>query len=133
MPNSINIEGRLGKDAELRYSQNATPILSFSVACNTGFGDKQVTTWWNCTLFGKRAETLQAYMAKGQHVCVIGQASEEEWTDRDGGRRKSLKVAVNDVWLLGKSEGKKEGDVPKGHVGNAQQGPVSFDDDNIPF
>lgn len=97
--NSITITGNLGKDAELRHLQDGTPVCSFSVADNQGKDKPSI--WWNCALWGKRGEALQQYLTKGQPVTVVGNVSEREWTDKDGQKRKSMDVRVQDVALQG--------------------------------
>jgi hypothetical protein len=62
--NNITVAGPLGKDAELRNLSDGTSVLSFSVADSQG--REKPTIWWNCSLFGKRAESLQQYLTKGQ-------------------------------------------------------------------
>src|SRR5690606_27780891 len=74
-------------------------VLSFSVADSQG-RDKP-TIWWNCSLFGKRAAALSEYLVKGQQVTVAGTVSEREWTDREGNKRKSMDVRVNEIALQG--------------------------------
>lgn len=101
--NSICIAGALGKDAETRYLPDGTAVAAFSVADSQG-KDKP-TIWWNCSLFGKRAESLSQYLVKGQTVTVSGTVSEREWTDKDGQKRKSMDIRVADVALQG---GKRE-------------------------
>ena len=101
--NSITITGNLGKDAEMRALNDGTPVLSFSVADNQGKDKSSI--WWNCSLFGKRAESLHQYLTKGQQVTVIGNVSEREFTDKEGNKRKSMDVRVNDIALQG---GKRE-------------------------
>ena len=54
--NKLIISGRLTRDAEVRFIPSGTPVMSFSVANNTGFGDNQKTHYFECSLFGKRAE-----------------------------------------------------------------------------
>lgn len=97
--NSITVCGQLGKDAELKQLNSGDSILNFSVADSQG-RDKP-TIWWNCTLFGKRADSLGQYLTKGQSVTVVGTASEQVWTDKNGQERKSLSIRVNDVALQG--------------------------------
>lgn len=97
--NSITITGNLGKDCELRSLQDGTPVASFSVADNQGKDKPSI--WWNCSLFGKRAESLSQYLTKGQQVTVIGTVSEREWTDKDGQPRKSMDIRVSDIALQG--------------------------------
>jgi single-strand DNA-binding protein len=118
--NSIFLAGSLGRDAELRYLANGDAVVNFSVADSQG-KDKP-TIWWGCQLFGKRAEALAQYLTKGQAVAVSGSVSEREWTDKDGNKRKSMDVRVQDVALQGKREEAK----PKKSD--------DFDDsDSIPF
>jgi single-strand DNA-binding protein len=100
--NSITVAGSLGRDAELRHLPNGDAVLNFSVADSAG-RDKP-TIWWNCQLFGKRAESLAQYLTKGQAVAVSGSVSEREWTDKDGNTKKSMNVRVNEVALQGKRE-----------------------------
>ncbi len=101
--NNITIAGSLGKDAEMRYLANGDPVASFSVADSQG--REKPTIWWNCSLFGKRGESLAQYLVKGQAVTVSGTVSEREWTDKDGQKRKSMDIRVADVALQG---GKRE-------------------------
>lgn len=97
--NSITVAGSLGKDAELRYLPNGDAVASFSVADSQG--KEKPTIWWSCSIFGKRAESLQTYLTKGQSVTVVGSVSEREWADKDGNKRKSMDVRVNEVALQG--------------------------------
>ncbi len=100
--NSITVAGSLGRDAELKYLANGDAVLNFSVADSAG-RDKP-TIWWNCQLFGKRAESLAQYLTKGQAVAVSGSISEREWTSKDGATTKVMNVRVNEVALQGKRE-----------------------------
>lgn len=97
--NSITITGNLGKDSEMRVLNDGTAVLSFSVADSQGKDKPSI--WWNCSLFGKRAESLQQYLAKGQTVTVVGTVSEREWSDKEGGKRKSMDIRVGDIALQG--------------------------------
>jgi len=101
--------GNLGGDAETRYTQGGDAVVSFSVACKAGYGDKATTSWIRCSMFGKRVEAVSPYLTKGALVGVSGEFSAREWNDKDGQKRTSLEVRVNDLTLLGgKPEGKKE-------------------------
>ena len=97
--NNLTIAGQLGKDAEIKYMPNGDAVASFSVADSQG-KDKP-TIWWNASLFGKRAESLAPYLTKGQAVTVSGSVTEREWTDKEGGKRKSMDVRVQDIALQG--------------------------------
>lgn len=147
--NSITVAGSLGRDSELRFLNDGTPVLSFSVADSQG-KDKP-TIWWSCALFGKRAESLQQYLTKGQAVTVAGNVTEREYTDKNGEKRKAMDVRVNDVALQGGArEGTTATKTPDGQVAHVRRpshdaakarqttkpgGASGFDDmdDDIPF
>ena len=126
--NIITVAGTLGRDAEVKYLPNRDAICNFSVADSQG-RDKP-TIWWNCGLYGKRAESLSQYLTKGQAVTVTGSVSEREWTDKEGNKRKSMDVRVSDVALQG---GRKDAEPQQ----ERRQAPApqqsSIDDDDIPF
>jgi len=128
--NSISLAGTVGKDAEVRYLQNGDAVCNFSVADSEG-RDKP-TIWWNCTLYGKRAEGLSQYITKGSKVSVIGKVSERAWTDKNGQERKSMEVRVNDIALQGKAGGSHDEPV-RGNVATRQQAVPDLDEDSIPF
>lgn len=97
--NSITITGHLGKNAEIRYMTDGSAVASFSVADSQG-RDKQ-TLWFDCSLWGKRAESLAQYLTKGSAVTVIGNLSEREFTAKDGTQKKAFSVRVVDIALQG--------------------------------
>ena len=55
--NVLNAIGNISADAEIRFLANGDPLLSFNFALNSGFGDKQKTSWLRCSLYGKKART----------------------------------------------------------------------------
>jgi single-strand DNA-binding protein len=121
--NSITVAGSLGRDAELKYLNNGDAISAFSVADSQG-KDKH-TIWWNCTIYGKRAESLNQYLVKGQAVTVAGHITEREYTDKNGNERKAMEIRVTDVML----QGRKQDAAPK----PAKQEKADYDDSDVPF
>jgi len=101
--------GRLGGDAELKFTSNNEPLLKFSVASDTGYKDSKSTTWRNCTIFGKRGESLAQYLVKGTRVAVTGEEKLREYTV-DSGKRQSLDVRVSDIILLGSKKDAAQAD-----------------------
>ncbi len=126
--NSITIVGGLGRDAELKYLNNGDPICNFSVADSQG-RDKP-TTWWSCTLFGKRGEALAQYLTKGQSVTVVGTVTEREWQDKEGAKRKSMDVRVSEIALQG---GRKDAEPQEERRAAPKPAPVEMDDQDLPF
>ena len=134
--NSWNFTGNLGRDAEQRYTQSGDSVVSFSVGVKAGFGDKATTTWANCSMFGKRGESVAPYLKKGALVGISGELNNREYQDKEGQKRYSLDVRVSDLTLLG---GKQSGDSapsqpakPRNAQG-AQGGAFDEDSDQIPF
>lgn len=126
--NVITVAGTLGKDAELKKMPNGDAICNFSVADSQG-RDKP-TIWWNCGLYGKRAESLSQYLTKGQAVTVTGSVSEREWTSKDGEKRKSMDVRVSDVALQG---GRRDAEPQQERRQAPAPAPVDMDDEDLPF
>ena len=103
--NKVIVVGNLGRDPELRYTPQGTAVCTFSVATNerrkAATGEQQdVTTWFRVTVWGKQAETVSQYLAKGRNVYVEGRLHVEEWTDRDGKPRFTLELNASDVRFI---------------------------------
>jgi len=135
--NSWNFTGNLGNPAEQRYLPNGDSIVSFNVAVKSGYGEKASTTWVRCSMFGKRGEAVLTYLVKGQLVGVCGEATLRDWQDKEGAKRSSLEVRVNDLSLLGKSQGSDEPQRPTqtekpAQTGGGSSGFSDFESD-IPF
>lgn len=104
--NKIIIIGNLGRDPEMRYSASGNPMTSFSVATNRRYTSaageqREETEWFNCTAFGRLADTCNQYLTRGQQVYVEGRLSTRQYDRRDGTPGFSLDVFVTDVQFLG--------------------------------
>lgn len=110
MPNHalIVLTGHIGKIDELKFVGTGTAVLRLSICVNTGFGDKKTASWYDCSLFGKRAETLVKMMAKGQAITVVGEPEIRKW-ESNGKAGTSVSVRASDIVLLG---GKDSADRP---------------------
>lgn len=125
--NSWSMTGNVGNDAELRYTPSGDAVVSFSVGVKSGYGERASTIWARCSMFGKRGEAVAPYLTKGQLVGVVGEVNNREYTDRDGNKRTSLDVRVNDLTLLGKREGNQP-------AAQRQHEPEGFGGmDDVPF
>jgi single-strand DNA-binding protein len=136
--NKLIISGRLTRDAEQRFLPSGKAVLQFSVANNTGISENQQTHYFDCSLFGKRAEgKLKDYMLKGTAVLVEGEISLNTFQKNDGTTGASLRVFVQNVELIGgKSEGTQEQrpqQRPAKPVQQTDNFGDSYDDSEIPF
>ena len=125
--NNITVAGTLGRDCELKHLHNGDTIANFSEA--DSMSKDKGTIWWNCTLYGKRAEALSQYLTKGQAVTVSGSVSEREWTDKEGNKRKSMDVRVNDIALQG---GRRDSE-PHFERRSPKPQQDAFDESDVPF
>ena len=106
MSNVFCATGSLGKDCEVKSTPSGQSVMTFSVANNVGFGDKQKTNWIRCTVWGKRAEAggVSQYLKKGQQVFVSGELSTSEYTGNDGALKFSIELNCNVINLIGKRD-----------------------------
>src|ERR671911_3008712 len=136
--NKITLVGNLGRDPELRYTPQGTPVCSFSMATNERRKDKtgemqDHTTWFRVTLWGRQAETASQYLTKGRPVYVEGRLRVEEWTDRDGKARHTLEVHATDMQFIGtrgEDGGQGHARSEGGTASSAGRGPASEPDIN---
>ena len=110
MINKVILVGNLGRDAELKYTPSGKSVASFTLATTEKWRDpggdmKESTEWHRCVLWGKPAESLQQYLVKGKQVYIEGRLQTDEYTDKDGVKRKSTKVRCEKVVLLGSGGG----------------------------
>ncbi|MHB8281253.1 MAG: single-stranded DNA-binding protein [bacterium] len=155
--NKVLLIGHLGKDPELTYTQDGLGILKFSLATSENYTDKsgekvENTTWHNVVLFGKMAETLANYLAKGKQTYVEGKIRNSSYDDKDGIKRYKTEIIASNIVLLGKkdendSQGEQQDERQQQerpqtqNRQNAQQGQKNqgrqqadeFDDGNVPF
>lgn len=113
MSNNLSFVGHVANDPELKQvGQN--DVLEFTVANNVGFGDRRSTNWFRCAVWGRRAVNLQPHLSKSKQVFVSGQLTLREYTNRDGEKRISSDVRVNELEFTGSGNGasQQNTDVP---------------------
>ena len=132
--NKITATGRIAADAEVRFTPSGDPVASFRIASDVGFGDKKTTNWFSCQVWGKRGESLAPHLIKGTPVTVFGALTLREWNDKDGQKRLSPDIRIDEIELQG---GKKDSEPSQpSNPRNAQGAPkasISDMDDDIPF
>ena len=139
--NKIILIGNLGRDPELRYTPQGTPVCAFTMATNERRRDKageyqDSTTWFRVTLWGRQAETASQYLTKGRPVYIEGRLRVEDWTDRDGRARYTLEVHATDMQFIGGGgRGEETTSAPRGESAPSPNSPSQpeIGDDDIPF
>jgi len=121
MVNKCIIVGRLGKDVDVRYTTSNKKVAQFTVATESGYGDKAKTEWHNIVAWDKLAEICENYLSKGKLVYVEGRIQTRNWDDKDGNKRYTTEIVADTLKMLDK----KSEDRPV-------RSPVKEDED-IPF
>lgn len=129
--NRVIIMGTLTRDVELMHTSGNTAVGNIGLALNhkytTKGGEKrEETTFVDCEAWGKTAETMAQYLAKGRKVLIEGRLKLDQWEDKDGNKREKLKVVVERFTFVDKRD---ESQVPA--LTGSAVGPM--DNDDIPF
>jgi single-strand DNA-binding protein len=121
---------RIGNEPELRYTSSNMAVLQLSLAYS--YGKEKATQWVSASLFGKRAEALSQYLAKGQLIYAeVSEVHIDIFTGKDGKERTSLKGMVQEVGLTGRAEPKAE---PRAEAPRpVKQQSIDEMDDDVPF
>ena len=129
--NTLTIAGNIGRDAELRTTQGGKKVANFPVAVS-GRRKEDPPTWFDCSLWGDRADKLAQYIRKGDKIAVVGEVSAREHNGKA-----HLQINVRDLTFMGggqrdtqrndyqDSTGTTGGYAPAGGTGDM--------DDEIPF
>jgi single-strand DNA-binding protein len=143
--NKVILIGNLGRDPELRYTQQGQAVANFTLATNENWtnksGDREERTEWHRVVaWARTAELCAEYLAKGRTVYVEGRLQTREWEDKDGQKRRTTEVVAQTVQFLG---GRGGAGGPGGAGGGGGRAPRSSGeppneaprppDDDIPF
>ena len=134
--------GNLGRDPEMRYTSDGTPVTTISVATNRRWnnadGSKgEETIWFRVTLWRRDAENAAQYLQKGRRVLIEGRLTPDKatggpriWTGQDGSARASYEVTADRIVYLGSRDSASGGSYDGGDV--AESAP-SYPEEEIPF
>ena len=155
--NKVILVGNLGRDPEIRFSQDGNKIVNMSLATSESWTDRssgerrEKTEWHRVVIFNDRlAEVAEKYLNKGSKVYLEGQLQTRKWTGNDGVEKYTTEVVLNrfrgELTMLDSRSGAGGGDYGGGDepeyvfpdassaVGGAQGGGIGDDlDDEIPF
>lgn len=100
----ITLVGRLAADPELKTSNSGSAYCRLKIVTERREWNKQSSQWtstevtfWDCTAFGATAKNTVTSLTKGMLVIATGRVSQEEWTDKSGAKRTSLKVVIDEI------------------------------------
>jgi single-strand DNA-binding protein len=115
--NRVQLIGNLGKDPELRYTPDGTPVCNFSIATSESWtskaGEKQeATEWHRISMWGKLGETAAQYLKKGRQVYVEGSIRSREYTNKEGQKATAYEIRGDKLVMLNSGEPRAEGSAP---------------------
>lgn len=122
----VEIAGRLGKDAETRFTPSGQKVTTLTVATNVRKSGKEETVWWRVTIWGERFDKLMPYLKKGSAIIVVGEMGKPDiWTDKEGRPQVSLELTAEIIRFnpFGSSEkGSQEQGSQTSHAQNGSFG-----------
>ena len=126
MLNRIVLMGRLTRDPELRRTQSGNAVTSFTLAVDRDFksqsGEKE-TDFIDIVAWRNTAEFVCNYFTKGRMAVVEGRLQIRDWTDRDGGKRRSAEVVADNVYF---GDSKRDGESGGSFSRPAAPAPVDY-------
>jgi len=132
--NKVILMGNFTRDPELRFLPNNTAVCDMGLAVNDRFQNKSTGQWEDrpnfvdCTAFGRTAENISKFFAKGRPIFIEGKLRFEQWEDRQSGQKRSKLKVVVDTWQFVDSKdgapggGQSDGGRPSAGYGNRQGG-----------
>lgn len=146
--NKVILLGNLGRDPEVRTTQNNQKIVSLRIATSERWKDRQTgemrdrTEWTNVVIFNENiADVAERYLRKGSSVFVEGQLQTRKWTDQAGQERYTTEVVVSRfkgelVLLSGREDDSRDALPQQSSRDQQQRRSLSIADqldDDIPF
>ena len=125
--NKAILVGNLGRDPELRYTQNGQAVVNFTLATSETWTDKsgervERTEWHRIVVWGKTGEMCAQYLSKGRTVYVEGRIQTREWEDKDGNKRYTTEINAQTVNFIGPRTGGGGGEPTVGDSGGGGRG-----------
>jgi len=137
--NKVIVVGNLGRDPEIRYSQQGTAVCNLAIATSDKWTDKQgqqqsKTEWHRVVVFGKQAENCERYLTKGKQVYVEGKLQTRSY-EKEGQTHYATDIIANVVQFLGGGQsGEQQSGRPQRQRQQGHQPPPPMDDPgDIPF
>jgi single-strand DNA-binding protein len=132
--NKVIIMGRLTKEVDLKYTQSGTAVAKFSVAVDRRVkqGEEKKADFINCVAFGKTAEFISKYFAKGSSIAVVGRIQTGSYDNSEGKKVYTTDIMVEEVSFAGGK--KQEGQHPKNDADDSGFNVnMNNNDDDLPF
>ena len=134
--NRCYVSGNLTKDGELRTTQGGTEILTFGIAVNDRKRDPSSGEWvevpnfFDCVVFGKRADSLSRLLHRGMKCCIEGKLRWSQWNDKSGQKRSKVEIIVDEIEFMSrqgdsKAQNQPQQQQPNNYINQYQNEPYS--------
>lgn len=143
--NKVIITGNVTRDPEQKATAGGTSVLLFGIACNDSRRNQNgeyedYPNFFECVIYGNRAEALARFLKKGMHVTIAGRLHYSSW-EKDGQKRSKVEIVAEEVELPPKSAQQPASEPQMQQTGNyandgqngAQNVSQSVYDEDIPF
>ncbi len=135
--NKVLLMGNLTRDVELKQTAGNQSVAEIGLAVNRRFkdrdgNDREETTFVDCEAWGRTAEVMAQYLAKGRPVFIEGRLKLDSWQDQSGNKRSKMRVVIENFQFIDS----KGGGGNSGGRSTPQREPAatsSAADDDIPF
>ena len=134
MINKAILMGRLTRDPELRHTGSGTPVCSFTLAIDNGYGENRQTDFINCVAWNKTAEFVDKYFSKGKLIALIGRITTRSWEGQDGKKNYATEVVASEVLFCGDTKKEENAAGNETTVAADEEGFVPMEDaGDLPF
>lgn len=121
--NRVELIGHLGRDPEIRFTQDNKKVATLSLATKESWKDRdgrknEETEWHKLVAWGRLADLAEKHITKGDYIRVVGALKTRKWTDQQGQDRYSTEIILREIGFL----------EPK-----ADQAPADISEDEIPY
>ena len=137
MLNHITIMGRITHELELKTTNSGIPVVSFSLAVDRDFPDKESgergVDFLDVTAWRHTAEFVSRYFNKGRMAVVSGRLQTRNWTDKDGNKRKAVEIVAENVYFGDSKRSDSETTAPSAPAAQSDFAPIEGEDEGLPF
>ena len=139
--NKVQLIGRLGKDPEVRYTNDNIAVAKLAIATTESYKDKsgakqEITEWHNVVCWRNLAEIAEKYLTKGKQVYIEGKLRTRNWEDKDGNKRYTTEIIADNFIMLDKRDSSEQHTEPptrKVSEATMPQIETTTPEDDLPF
>ena len=136
--NKVLLMGNLTRDVELKQTAGNQSVAEIGLAVNRRFkdrdgNDREETTFVDCEAWGRTAEVMAQYLAKGSPVFIEGRLKLDSWQDQSGNKRSKMRVVVDSFQFIDSKGGGSPGGARSSTPQREPAAAAGAPDDDIPF